>query len=263
MDVSSYLERILYTDPTGIDLSTLIQLQRQHLLTVPFENLDIHLDKPITLEVEKMYQKIVLDQRGGFCYELNGLFGQLLQVLGFKVKYLAARVIQEGHTPSDFDHLTLCVEIQGKKYIVDVGFGAFILHPLLLKVDMVQSDPLGLFIIHTRAEGFLICKLEDFHEEPQFAFTLQERALEEFKDRSLYYQKDANSHFRKKMMISKMTREGRVTLTPDELKISEADKEERVPVRDYIHFETLLVQYFNYRLETTSRLGVAQYFSDK
>ena len=263
MDVSRYLERILCTDPAGIDLSTLIQLQRQHLLSVPFENLDIHLNNLIVLEVEKIYQKIVLDQRGGFCYELNGLFGQLLQVLGFKVKYLAARVIQDGHIPSDFDHLTLCVEIQGKEYIVDVGFGAFILHPLLLEVDIVQADPLGSFIIHHSDAGFLICKLEGSHEEPQFAFTLQEHSLEEFEDRSLYYQKDAKSHFRKKMMISRMTREGRVTLTPVELKISEADKEERVPVRDYIHFETLLVQYFNYRLEATSRLGFAQYFPNK
>lgn len=263
MDTSRYLQRILYSDPTNHELSTLIQLQRQHLLTVPFENLDIHLDKPIVLEVEKMFQKIVLLQRGGFCYELNGLFGQLLQELGFKVKYLAAKVIQEGHPPSDFDHLTLCAEVQGRQYIVDVGFGAFIMYPLLFELEVVQTDPQGSFIIHKNNDDFLICKVVGSQEEPQFEFTLKDRSLDEFKDRSLYYQKDQKSHFRKKMMISKAMKGGRVTLTLDALKISINNKEERVPVHDQTHFETLLVQYFNYSPEITSRLGLAQYFSDK
>lgn len=230
---------------------------------VPFENLDIHLDNPIVLDQERIYEKIVQQQRGGFCYELNGLFGQLLKELGFNVKYLATRVIEEGHTPSDFDHLTLCVEIQGKQYIVDVGFGAFILHPLLFDLEVIQIDPLGSFLIHKNDDNFLICKVTGTQEIPQFEFTLKDRSLDEFKDRSLYYQKDEGSHFRKKMMISKATREGRVTLTLDTFKISKDDSEERVSVHDQAHFETLLVHYFNYNPEITSCLGLAKYFSNE
>src|SRR5262245_65352716 len=92
MNVAEYLERLAAPRPAAADEAALRTLHRAHLLAVPFENLDIHLGRPIRLEPEALFQKIVHERRGGFCYELNGLFAQLLEALGYEVTRLSARV---------------------------------------------------------------------------------------------------------------------------------------------------------------------------
>src|SRR5215216_6410072 len=110
MDIPAYLDRINYhgaIDPTA---AALRELHRAHLLAVPFENLDIHLGRPIVLEQQALFAKIVTRRRGGFCYELNGLFALLLRDLGFDVTLLAAGVARaDGSFGPEFDHLTLLV----------------------------------------------------------------------------------------------------------------------------------------------------------
>ena len=90
MDVSQYLARIQVDAPTRIDQASLAKLQLAHLKAVPFENLDIHYGKHITLDVDQFFEKIVVNKRGGFCYEINGLFHALLCELGFKAKIISA-----------------------------------------------------------------------------------------------------------------------------------------------------------------------------
>ena len=92
MNVATYLRRINYPGSTEPTAETLGELHRAHMLAVPFENLDIHLGREIVLDDERLYAKIVEQQRGGFCYELNGAFAALLRELGFNVKKLAAGV---------------------------------------------------------------------------------------------------------------------------------------------------------------------------
>ncbi|HYK47600.1 MAG TPA: arylamine N-acetyltransferase, partial [Parafilimonas sp.] len=74
MDVDRYLRRINYEGTREPNLTLLAALQKQHLLHVPFENLDIHYKTPIELNVPRIFEKVVHNKRGGFCYELNGLF---------------------------------------------------------------------------------------------------------------------------------------------------------------------------------------------
>ncbi len=81
--VAKYLKRLNVKKEVQADLASLAYLQNQHLLTVPFENLDVMNKVYIPLAVDTFYQKIVENQRGGFCYELNGLFQWLLNQLGF------------------------------------------------------------------------------------------------------------------------------------------------------------------------------------
>ena len=92
MDTEAYLERIGYRGPTRPTANVLRRLHRMHLLSIPFENLDIHWKRPIVVDVEAFYRKIVDHNRGGFCYELNGLFNALLRELGFETRLLSARV---------------------------------------------------------------------------------------------------------------------------------------------------------------------------
>jgi len=91
-DVAAYLDRIGYTGELTPSEPVLRELHRAHLLAVPFENLDISRGVPIQLDYPALFGKIVTRRRGGFCYELNGLFAELLRALGFSVKLLSASV---------------------------------------------------------------------------------------------------------------------------------------------------------------------------
>ena len=132
MDVQAYLNRINYDGTVAPTAETLRQLHLAHLLSVPFENLSIHAGEQIVLEDEALFRKIVSRRRGGFCYELNGLFAALLRALGFEVAMLSAQVANDdGGFSRDFDHMTLMVTSE-QRWLVDVGFGDSFIEPLSL-----------------------------------------------------------------------------------------------------------------------------------
>ena len=122
MNLDKYLSRI-EVNPREVrsDVETLRLLQRQHLLHVPFENLDIHWKRPIVLDTERLYKKIVVNGRGGFCYELNGLFNELLTSVGFHTHLVSGRVYNaERKLGPEFDHMAIVVLLNGE-YLADVG----------------------------------------------------------------------------------------------------------------------------------------------
>src|SRR5215216_896010 len=132
MNTEKYLRRIgIEKTKISANAETLKFLQKQHLLHVPFENLDIHWQRPIVLETGKFYQKIVENPRGGFCYELNGLFYELLNKIGFQSKIISARVGNgQGAFSAEYDHLAILTQAGDEEYLVDVGFGSFTAEPL-------------------------------------------------------------------------------------------------------------------------------------
>src|SRR5512133_3408281 len=122
MNAAAYLDRVNYPGPTTPTADTLRDLHRAHLLTVPFENLDIGLHRTIPCDETAAVRKVVENRRGGFCYELNSAFAALLHALGFTVTLLSARVARADGTASpEFDHLTLRVDLE-KPWLADVGF---------------------------------------------------------------------------------------------------------------------------------------------
>src|SRR5262245_13661791 len=130
MDVTAYLKRINYNRSLAPSAETLRQLQLTHLRTVPFENLSIHAHEPIVLDDEALFDKIVGRRRGGFCYEVNGLFAALLRALGFDVTMLSAEVANDsGDFTQPFDHMTLLIKLE-QRWLADVGFGDSFLEPL-------------------------------------------------------------------------------------------------------------------------------------
>ncbi|MFK7983105.1 MAG: arylamine N-acetyltransferase [Saprospiraceae bacterium] len=118
MNVQAYLKRINYTQPLKADQATLFQLHQAHLYNVPFEDLNIHYKIPIILKEKELYQKIVAGNRGGFCYELNGLFNELLKAIGFQTTIIAAKVInKEDKVGPSFDHAAIIVDLE-KRWLV-------------------------------------------------------------------------------------------------------------------------------------------------
>jgi N-hydroxyarylamine O-acetyltransferase len=144
-DLTRYLERIRYSGSTAATLSTLNALTEAHAESVPFENVDVLLRRAIHLEPAALYEKIVTHQRGGYCFELNGLFLELLQRLGFDARPIGARVRLGEPDRSVLPrrtHLLIEVRIDGATWITDVGVGAASLtHALRLQPDVEQPTP--------------------------------------------------------------------------------------------------------------------------
>src|SRR5579871_1708740 len=140
MDISAYLERIDYRGSLDITPETLRDLQVAHLRTVPFENLSVVMGEPVILDDASLFEKIVVRRRGGFCYELNGLFAALLRDLGFPVEMLSAGVSRSSAQVfgPGFDHLALMVTLE-HRWLVDVGFGGSFFEPLRLDDRAVYS----------------------------------------------------------------------------------------------------------------------------
>ena len=248
IDTSPYLDRIEYTGSASPDLGNLQKLQRQHLLTVPFENLDIHYGNPIHLDVGCFYNKIVLQERGGFCYELNGLFQALLTSLGFDTTIVSSRVYNEEddeYSP-EFDHLAIIVNIDQTNWLTDVGFGDFIQGPLNIDTDEEQKDRNGLFRIRRINSAFVVEKKNEKSAgwQPEYKFNPVKRKLADFGNRCRFHQTSPDSHFQEKKVCSRMTETGRITLTDQELKITDGGNIEKRPVHDHSEFEHLLESHF-------------------
>ena len=215
--IDAYLARISVTAEFDLapTFETLRLLQTQHLMSVPFENLDIHLNRPIVLDIDKFYAKIVEERRGGFCYELNGLFNDLLKSLGFNTRLVSARVFggEKGFGP-EFDHAAIIVTIGELEYLADVGFGDFAAEPLRLIADIEQQDREGHFVIRRAEFGVLeVNKRKGGDLVPEYRFEPIGRDLSEFTEMCDFQQYSPESHFTKRKLCSIMTDTGRKTLT--------------------------------------------------
>ena len=214
MDVQAYLQRINYAGPLAPSAETLRLLQLTHLRTVPFENLSIHSGEPIVLKDEALFDKIVNRRRGGFCYELNGLFAALLRALGFDVTMLSARVANaEGVFGPEFDHMTLMVTLDNR-WLVDVGFGDSFLEPLRLDETTTQVQGNNSYRV-VREEEFLVLARQsgDNAWESQYRFTLKPCKFSDFAEMCSYHQTSPQSHFTRARICSRATPAGRISLS--------------------------------------------------
>lgn len=143
-DIDAYFARIGYTGLRDASLETLKSLHLLHPQAIPFENLDPFLGHPVRLDLASLQEKIVARGRGGYCFEHNLIFMHVLKALGFAVSGLAARVLwgQPDDAITARSHMLLRVELDGRTYIADVGFGGLTLTaPLLLRPGLEQKTP--------------------------------------------------------------------------------------------------------------------------
>lgn len=214
LDVPSYLARINYSGPAAPDSTTLRALHRAHLLTVPFENLDIAAGRKIVLDEGAILSKVVEQRRGGFCYELNVAFAALLRALEFRVTLLSARVSgDQGKESPEFDHLALRVDLD-EPWLVDVGFGESFLEPLLMEPRTEQFDPAGTFRLQQVEERLQLDQAKsDGRWKAQYSFSLEPHDLIDFAARCHFHQTSPDSHFTQNRICTRATPNGRVTLS--------------------------------------------------
>ncbi|WP_314619315.1 arylamine N-acetyltransferase family protein [Streptomyces stackebrandtii] len=243
-DAGAYLARIGAQRPARADAAALRELHLRHLLSVPFENLSIHLGEDIVLDEKALVDKVVADHRGGFCYEINTTFAVLLRELGYRVSLLQARVIDpEGKLGIPYDHMALLVETaDGERLLADVGFGDHSHYPLAFDERGDQEDPGGVFRIQEVADGEPgdLDVLRD--GKPKYRLEVRPRELADFTAGAWYHRTSPDSHFPRSLICSLLTEEGRITLSGSKLitrthgervdRVFDGDEEVRGAYRD-------------------------------
>lgn len=247
MNIEKYLARIGYTGPVGPDYATLSGLHRAHILTVPFENLDIHAGRKIAIGAENAYRKIVEERRGGFCYEHNGLFGAILAELGFAVTNLSGRVTRgKGVWGPEFDHLALLVEVPGDElYLVDVGFGDSFREPLRWKETGPQLDSGSKYRLEEIPEGRVMAqRLPGEDWVGMYILSVVPRNLADYSEICHFHQTSTDSPFTKGSMISLPKPNGRVTLTGQQLIVTRQGERVEQALPDRAAYFENLEQHF-------------------
>jgi N-hydroxyarylamine O-acetyltransferase len=245
-DRVTYLARIGYRGATEPSPAVLADLQLAHLLTVPFENLSIHTGEEIRLCPDWLFDKVVRRRRGGFCYELNGLFAELLVDLGFPVERLAARVFRaDGSLGIPFDHLCLRVTAGGRAWLVDVGFGDNFALPLVLDDPREQGDGRRRYRIEPDGDERILWT----GSRRSYRFGLTPFALGDFESGRCYHTTSPESHFTARRLISLLTPEGRVTLRDDRRIDSTGDDQREEPVAEAREWRRLAAERFGIDLD--------------
>ncbi len=243
-DVDRYLSRIEFDGGHEPSVDTLVRLQAAHLMRVPFENLHVFHRLGVRVDVEWSFHKIVEQRRGGWCFELNGCFAELLRHLGYRVDLLSCRTFDAatGGLSPDFDHLTLLVHVHGAAYLVDVGWGDNPLAPLPAEPGEYPSRPrparietdastLRLLEYVERSDGTVAWEL-------QYQASRQPRHLAEFEARSRQLQTEPGLSWTAKPLVTRATSAcgGRVTLHRDRLRVRNDDlsiHDKDVPVDEW------------------------------
>jgi N-hydroxyarylamine O-acetyltransferase len=242
VDIARYLERINYHGSLEPTLPTLKALHEAHMLAVPFENLDISLGRAILLDEASLWNKIVEHHRGGFCYELNGLFALLLRTLGFQVDMLSAAVANStGEFGPEFDHLALLVHLE-LDWIADVGFGDSFRQPLLLQATLTQLQGGSSYRLEREGTSWIFQEWDDVWK-PAYRFSLQPYALRDFAAMCHYHQSSPQSHFTQQRVCSLPTPSGRITLSDQRL-ITTHDGERAERVLTDQEYRTILTEQF-------------------
>ena len=169
MDINKYFERINYTGTPRVDFDTLASIQHQHLLNIPYENIDVQLGTPLDFDIERIFEKLVMRNRGGWCYEMNGLLAWALSEIGFDVKRMSGAVMRSSKGDSQLgNHLVLEVVLD-KSYMVDVGLGDGLRWPIPIELGNYEQNGLG-FSLEQLSDGYLRFHNHEFSSVDSFDF---------------------------------------------------------------------------------------------
>ena len=216
MNVKAYFDRIGLQMPETIvpDSELLRKLQFAHCTTVPYENLDMIRDVPTSLEDDALYEKIVVNRRGGLCFELNGSFGNLLRALGYGVTDLAARYLRGESTVPMRRHRVMKVQAIDGVWLCDVGIGEVCPREPVKLLEGVVQEQFG-EKYRLEKDTFLGWVLWDFHKgawRKFYSFTEEPQLMVDYIAPNFYCEKHPDSPFNKQEMFALKTPEGRITL---------------------------------------------------
>jgi N-hydroxyarylamine O-acetyltransferase len=222
-DFDAYRRRIGYAGPIEPTRVVLDALHLAHATSIPFENVDVVLGRPIRLDVPSVQAKLVAGSRGGYCFEQNTLFAAALEAIGFRVTRLAARVRVGSSTPRSRTHMLLAVDVDGETVIADVGFGA---DGLLLPVALASTAPTRQFAWTYRvvAEGGGVNAMQALNEgawRDLYAFTLEPQYDVDFELANWYTSTHPQSRFVQVLTAQRLSTPCRIAMRDLELTVDD------------------------------------------
>ncbi|MGE0547335.1 MAG: arylamine N-acetyltransferase [Kofleriaceae bacterium] len=210
-DLDAYLSRIGVSTRGGPTPATLDALIWGHLRAIPFENLDIVLGRPIKIDLHSVATKLVTARRGGYCFEHNTLFAEVLRAHGFEVTALAARVRWGAAGPTPRTHMFLEVVVDGRPQLVDVGFGGTCPTRAVPMQPGVYESRHGRLRLRDDA-GFIALDAEAKAEwEPLYMFTREPHHPIDFEVANHYTSTHPQSRFTLGPSVALTTDTGRIT----------------------------------------------------
>ena len=250
-DLDAYCVRIGYMGSRAVSPATLHGLHYAHTHTVPFENLDIHLGHPLSLDASDLFTKIVTRKRGGYCYEVNSVFALLLQALGFQVQGLLARVLDGFSTLRPRSHQLLLVTVEDESWIADVGFGRNSLRaPLRLTSGVVDQQGPDTFRLRSEAgQAFCLQKVRDGTWHDLYAFTLEPYLPVDYIPLNYWNSTSPDSLFTQKKICTMPTATGRIVAVDTEFTIRTQERTHTIQARSATEYVQLLQEYFGLEIE--------------
>ena len=226
--LSGYFRRIGYDGPAAPDLPTLQALHRAHVGHIPFENVDVLLGHPGKLDRENLFDKLVVRRRGGYCFEQNLLFKDMLEDLGFAARGLAARVRFGSKVLGSRGHMLLLVEVADERWLADVGFGGIgLLEPIPLVADRDFPFPLVSFRLTREADLWVLHAQQLGEWISLYAFSLEPQERIDYEVHHYHTSTHPDSLFVKTLTAQLVTPDRRLTLRKGDLAIVTAAGLER------------------------------------
>lgn len=222
-----YLQRIGFEGEATIDADTLCKLMRCHVRVIPFENLDVQAGKIVSLLQEDIVNKIIYNQRGGYCYEVNSLFAMALTALGFEYEIIGARPMFYPHRRPK-THMVLIVKIGAERWLCDTGFGSFGLRaPIELnQLGKVIKQDNETFMLEKNERGEIVLKaLVKGEWANQFGFDLQPAEMIDFLLANYYNSTHPDAVFVQRYLVMQQRPDGRTLLSGNQLKQLRGDQE--------------------------------------
>ena len=208
MDVDAYLRRIGLNERPPATLAGLTAVHRAHLVSIPYENLDVQLRRTVTIERPAIFEKIVDRKRGGWCYEMNGMLGWALGELGFNVTRATGAVMREvAGDASNANHLVLRVELPEGIYLADVGFGDGPRDPIKVATGAFRSGGFD-FSLRRVDDRWWRLHSHPFGAAASFDFNLAPASETELAAKCAQLQDDPQSHFRQNLFCFRQTPTG-------------------------------------------------------
>ena len=254
MDTDAWLQRIGIARPASNDFDALHTLQWAHMRSVPFENLDVYLGRPLALSPTALFDKVVHRRRGGYCFELNTLFAAMLRTLGFRLKPHLARVwLRDPVGIPARNHLAHTVEIDGRRVLTDVGFGGRApRRPLHIDDPAPVDDGDGPVRVITMPEfGYVVERFYDEAWQRQYSFLLEPAYDADIRVANHFTATHPSSHFTQGRFVGRFTDVGRNGLVDRQFTVRRGASNDVRELVDDAAWLSCLETLFGLRLKMT------------
>lgn len=242
-NLTDYLSRIGYEGEVRNDIATLTQLMQQQLRTIVFENTEVQAGRIPSLLPEDIVKKVIINRRGGYCYEINGVFAMALTAIGFEWYFAGARsMLYPTRRPKT--HMVLIVRVDGCDYLCDTGFGGYALRaPMVIEEGETVQDG-DRFRLEIVGGEYVLGAMVQGEWQRLYGFALQPQEWIEFSLANYFNATHPDTIFTQKKLAIMQTSNGRKILVDNELKLIEGGKLEKLDV----NYESALKEYFGLEL---------------